>query len=141
MTAIEAEDLLRNMPRLYAARMMRYSFLRATRPGLRIQTGRCGDSTAALAVRMNDDRFLARIRLARYWIDKELPAEGRSLLLWAWRGLSDTEVARKERLTLWSIRQTWDAMGRELSRYAGTVCGLGGLSCALCRGGCRLGRR
>ena len=85
----------------------------------RVQLGKVSDRTAAMAIsRMEAEKKTRLLRLARRWIELELPVAGRVLLIAHWRGHSIEEAAKEARLSLARAMKVWVQMGESLQSFA-----------------------
>ena len=125
MAAVDFAELwsvLLTMPKVYRRVLIlreRTTYLSAGIYRDRVQLGKVSDRTAAMAIsRMEAEKKTRLLRLARRWIELELPVAGRVLLIAHWRGHSIEEAAKEARLSLVRARKVWVQMGESLQAFA-----------------------
>ena len=124
MEAVDFDELwgvLLTMPKVYQRLLMlrERTGLSAGNYGDRVQTSKVSDRTASMAIsRMEAERKARLLRMARRWIEIELPVAGRVLLLEYWRGHEIEEAAKEARLTLTRAMKVWVQMGESLQAFA-----------------------
>ena len=109
------------MPKVYQRLLMlrERTGLSAGNYGDRVQTSKVSDRTASMAIsRMEAEKKARLLRMARRWIELEMPVEGRVLLLEYWRGHDIEEAAKEARLTLTRAMKVWVQMGESLQAFA-----------------------
>ena len=124
MEAVDFDELwgvLLTMPKVYQRLLMlrERTGLSAGNYGDRVQTSKVSDRTARMAIsRMEAERKARLLRMARRWIEIELPVAGRVLLLEYWRGHEIEEAAKEARLQLGSAMKVWVQMGTSMRAFA-----------------------
>ena len=124
MEAVDFDELwevLLTMPKVYQRLLMlrERTGLSAGNYGDRVQTSKVSDRTASMAIsRMEAERKARLLRMARRWIEIELPVAGRVLLLEYWRGHEIEEAAKEARLQLGSAMKVWVQMGNSMRAFA-----------------------
>lgn len=124
MEAVDFDELwevLLTMPKVYQRLLMlrERTGLSAGNYGDRVQTSKVSDRTASMAIsRMEAERKARLLRVARRWIEIELPVAGRVLLLEYWRGHEIEEAAKEARLQLGSAMKVWVQMGNSMRAFA-----------------------
>ena len=124
MEAVDFDELwgvLLTMPKVYQRLLMlrERTGLSAGNYRDRVQTSKVSDRTASMAIsRMEAERKARLLRMARRWIEIELPVAGRVLLLEYWRGHEIEEAAKEARLQLGSAMKVWVQMGNSMRAFA-----------------------
>ena len=124
MEAVDFDELwevLLTMPKVYQRLLMlrERTCLSAGNYGDRVQTSKVSDRTASMAIsRMEAERKARLLRMARRWIEIELPVAGRVLLLEYWRGHEIEEAAKEARLQLGIAMRVWVQMGNSMRAFA-----------------------
>ena len=124
MEAVDFDELwevLLTMPKVYQRLLMlrERTGLSAGNYGDRVQTSKVSDRTASMAIsRMEAERKARLLRMARRWIEIELPVAGRVLLLEYWRGHEIEEAAKEARLQLGIAMRVWVQMGNSMLAFA-----------------------
>ena len=124
MEAVDFDELwgvLLTMPKVYQRLLMlrERTGLSAGNYRDRVQTSKVSDRTASMAIsRMEAERKARLLRMARRWIEIELPVAGRVLLLEYWRGHEIEEAAKEARLQLGSAMKVWVQMGSSMRAFA-----------------------
>lgn len=136
---ITAAELLRRYPELYNLADARNDILLSYRQGAlaggeRFKSG-YSDPTCSKVSRLLDLSDIRETMAAvGRWIDDELPADNRQLLLNVWSGDSWPRIAQKEGATLFVVMLVWDTLTSNLEdflrRCVGPACVAGGHACA-----------
>ena len=97
--------------------------------GARIQTSGHSDPTAKRAGKLIEaEEQDALLQEVRRWLAIGPDQTDRLILIGLWRGLGVMTIAKRHRA--WDIRQRWQRMTQDLSRFAGDACGEHGAVCA-----------
>ena len=84
-----------------------------------VQISKTSDRTASMAIsRIEAEKKTRMLRIARRWIELEMPVAGRVLLIEHWRGHAIEEAAKEAKVSLTRAMKVWGQMGDSLQAFA-----------------------
>lgn len=136
MTYTQTEVLLSGFPKLFKSVIIRRNnILYGSNAGpslIGIRRSGHSDSTGSKAIALADlSGTIKLLTVIRKWIDTQLAAKDRSLLIYIWRAETWPQIARKQRQGVAACQSRWRQMILNLRAYAGAASGQGGVAYAV----------
>lgn len=117
----ELWDVLLTMPTVYRRLLIlsERTHISTLTYGDRVQISKTSDRTASMAISQIEAKKKTRLlRIARRWIELEMPVAGRVLLLEHWRGHVIEEAAKEAKISTTRAMKVWGQMGDSLQAFA-----------------------